>query len=84
MPEKGQPPDGPAREGAGCSSTFGIRSDTKRFDQSCLGLHVIPAVSGRSPDTVGLLVSTPALSADGGAYLVGLANRPDLRAKVEM
>ena len=44
------------------------------------GPHVIPAVAGRRH--VGLLVNTPALPADRGS--VGLANRPDLQAKVEM
>ena len=39
---------------------------------------------GASPDTVGLLINTPALPAEGAAYFVGLANRPDLQAKVEM
>ena len=39
---------------------------------------------GRFPDTVGLLINTPALPADRAAYFVGLANRPDLQAKVEM
>jgi hypothetical protein len=39
---------------------------------------------GASPDTVGLLINTPALPADRDAYFVGLANRPDLQAKVEM
>ena len=36
------------------------------------------------PPTVGLLVNTPDLPADRAAYFVGLANRPDLQATVEM
>ena len=39
---------------------------------------------GASPDTAGLLIKLQPSQLTGAAYFVGLANRPDLQAKVEM
>ena len=39
---------------------------------------------GASPDTVGCSSTLQPSQLTGAAYFVGLANRPDLQAKVEM
>jgi hypothetical protein len=53
--------------------------------RAALGPHVIPCgCGGASRDTVGLLVNIQPSQLTVVGYFVGLANRPDLQAKVEM
>jgi hypothetical protein len=77
------------KQAAWRAAVNGINSPTRAPVLALLPGGVAPArhpsgCGGASRDTVGLLVTTPALPADRGDYFVGLGNRPDLQAKVEM